>query len=324
MSVQPAALLAALSPHAAVSGSALARELGVTRAAVWKQIEALRDLGAPIEAVAGRGYRLGWPFEPLDVKAIRAGLDVATRRRLGDLTVCWQIDSTSSELLRQASAGAADLSICVAEMQSGGRGRRGRAWRSPLCGNVYFSVLRRFTQGMAALSGLSLVAGLAVSAALRECGVDAALLKWPNDVLIDGRKVAGVLVELGGEFLGPCFAVIGIGINLRLPANARIDQPHIDLASVCAGQTPSRSRLLSALIRQLVGALDRFSTQGFADFRADYAQHDALAGRPVRVQAGGQIHDGVAGGVDVRGALRVRHGDAVATYDSAEVTVRGA
>jgi len=321
--VQPAALLAALSPEAAVSGSALARKLGVTRAAVWKQIEALRQLGAPIEAVPGRGYRLGWAFEALDAKRIRAGLDAATRRRLGDLSVCWQVDSTSSELLRRAAAGAGDLSICLAEMQSGGRGRRGRVWRSPLCGNVYFSLLRRFGQGMAALSGLSLIAGLAVHAALRDCGVDGAALKWPNDVLIDGRKLAGVLVELGGEFLGPCFAVIGIGINLRLPADARIDQPHVDLASL-AGQPPSRNRLITCLIRRLIENLDRFAAGGFAGFQGDYAQCDALAGRPVRVQAGARALDGVANGVDARGALRVRHGNAVAAYDSAEVTVRGA
>jgi BirA family transcriptional regulator, biotin operon repressor / biotin---[acetyl-CoA-carboxylase] ligase len=323
VSVQPAAVLAALSSQA-VSGSVLARNLGVTRAAVWKQIEALRQLGAPIEAVAGRGYRLGWPFEPLDAKVLRAGVDAATRRRLGDLAICWQVDSTSSELLRRAGEGAGDLSICIAEMQSGGRGRRGRAWRSPLCGNVYFSLLRRFTHGMAELSGLSLVAGLAVHAALGDCGVHGAVLKWPNDVLVDQRKLAGVLVELGGEFLGPCFAVIGIGINVRLPANARIDQPHIDLASVCAGQPPSRHRLIAALIRRLVETLDRFSEQGFGGFRADYARCDALAGRPVRVQVGGRVQEGVANGVDARGALRVRHGHEVAVYDSAEVTVRGA
>jgi len=204
MSIEPASLLSALSAEHAVSGSALARRLGVTRAAVWKQIEALRELGAPIEASAGRGYRLAWPLEALDAAAIRSALDPLLRRRLGDFAVHWQIDSTSSELLRAAAAGVPDFSVCVAETQSAGRGRRGRGWISPLGGNVYFSLLKRFTVGMGALSGLSLVAGVALLQALTDCGVSGVGLKWPNDVLADGRKLAGILVELGGEFLGPC------------------------------------------------------------------------------------------------------------------------
>ena len=324
MSIQPAAVFAALSAQQAVSGSELAQTLGVTRAAVWKQIESLRQLGAPIEASLGRGYRLLWPLEMLDAATIRAQLEPTLRKRLGAIDVHWQVDSTSSVLLRQAAQGAPDLSICVAEAQSAGRGRRGRDWISPLGGNVYFSLLRRFGAGMGALSGMSLVAGIAATQALADCGVGNAGLKWPNDVLADGRKLAGILVELGGEYLGPCHAVIGIGINVRLPRQFRAGQPSIDLAAVCGGVPPSRNAVIARLLVRLVAALDRFEHAGFAPFRAEFARHDLLAGRAVRVHAGKQEHDGVAEGVDDRGALRVRHDGVATVYDSAEVSVRRA
>jgi BirA family transcriptional regulator, biotin operon repressor / biotin---[acetyl-CoA-carboxylase] ligase len=324
VSIRPASVLAELSAQHAISGSELAQRLGVTRAAVWKQVETLRALGAPIEARAGRGYRLAWPLEPLDASRIRVQLEPALRRRLGEIDVLWQTPSTNDVLLRAAAEGQRDLSTCVAETQSAGRGRRGRDWQSPLGGNVYFSLLRRFASGMGAVSGLSLVAGVATVQALGDCGVTGIGLKWPNDVLSDGRKLAGILVELGGEFLGPSHAVIGIGINLRLPAQSRIGQPSVDLAHLCAGSPPSRNHLIGRLLARLIEALDRFASDGFGAFRADYARHDLLSGQPVRVHSAAGTLDGIADGVDDRGALRVRHGARVAHYDSAEVTVRGA
>ena len=323
MGIDAAMLLGELSDAHSVSGSELARRLGVTRAAVWKQIEALRALGAPIQAQAGAGYRLDWPIEALDATRIRAALGAPLRRRMNSIQVHWQIDSTSSALLRAAAAGAPDLAVCLAETQSAGRGRRGRAWQSPLGGNVYLSLLKRFTHGMGALAGLSLVAGIALLEALRDCGVDGLGLKWPNDVLADGRKLAGILVELGGEFLGPCHAVIGIGINLRLPRGTAIDQPHVDLATLCA-QPPSRNLLVARLLARLCAALERFASDGFAAFADDFARHDLLRGHAISVRDAAGSRDGVAAGVDARGALRVRHGQATQAYDSAEITVRRA
>ena len=325
MAIEPHALLAALSSDHAVSGAELARQLNVTRAAVWKQIEHLRDLGAPIEGAAGSGYRLTWPLELLDAERIRSELDGASRQRLQALAVHWQIDSTNTELQRRA-ANASGVEACLAETQTAGRGRRGRTWQSPLGGNLYFSLLRRFDGGMATLSGLSLVVGIAVVEALADCGVAEVGLKWPNDVLAEGRKLAGILVELGGEFLGPCHAVIGIGINLRLPAEARarIDQPAIDIASLHDGKIPSRNRLAARLIARLIDALDRFESQGFAAFAPTYARSDLLRERPVRVVAAGASNEGIAAGVDERGALIVRHGKIITHYDSAEISVRAA
>ena len=324
MSIEPSVVLSALSAQHAVSGSALAQRLGVTRAAVWKQIEALRAQGAPIEAVTGRGYQLAWPFEALAESSIRARLDSTLRKRLRHVNVHWQTASTSSVLLQLAAQGAPDLSICLAEMQTAGRGRRGREWVSPLGANVYLSLLKRFGAGMGALAGLSLVAGVALVQALADCGITRVGLKWPNDVLADGRKLAGILVELGGEFLGPCHAVIGIGINLRLPHAARVGQPSIDLASMCGEPIPSRNVLIAHLLTRLVAALDGFERDGFAPFRREFARHDLLAERSVRVQTPNGVREGVAEGVDDRGALCVRHAGVSAVYDSADVSVRGA
>ncbi len=322
MSIQPAAVLAALHADRAVSGSELALRLGVTRAGVWKQMQSLRALGVPIRAVPGQGYCLTWPFEPLDAYAIRAALAARVRRRLGGLHVHWQVDSTSSELLRAAAAGAPDLSVCLAETQTEGRGRRGRKWVSPLGANVYLSVLKRLDCSMGELSGLSLAAGVAVREALSTCGAVGIGLKWPNDVVVGGGKLAGILVEAGGEFLGPCFAVIGIGVNLRLPETVATGQPAVDLAHLCGDALPPRNVLVAQLLARLVAALDDFAAAGFAAFAASYAAYDTLAGRAVRVHAANGVRDGIADGVDARGALRMRHGNDVAIYDSADVSVR--
>ncbi|MDC8014717.1 biotin--[acetyl-CoA-carboxylase] ligase [Tahibacter soli] len=315
-------LVAALADGSALSGSALAARFGVTRTMVWKRIEELRAAGLDIDAAAGQGYRLAAPVELLDADAIRAAMRPDAAARCGDVAIHWQIDSTSSELLRRA-ANAPDLAVCLAEQQTAGRGRRGRAWQSPPACNVYLSLVKRFDRGMAGLVGLSLAVGVAVAQALEDCGARGIGLKWPNDVLADGRKLAGILVELGGEFLGPCHAVIGIGVNVRLPdaARAAIDQAATDLASASSAPT-GRNRVVARLLECLVDRLDAFERDGFAACRADYARYDVLRDVPLVATDARGAHRGIGAGVDERGALRVRDGDAVALFDSAEVTVR--
>lgn len=317
----PRRLLAQLGAGATVSGSELAARLRVSRAAVWKQVEQLRAAGLDIEARAGSGYRLAAPLELLDAAAIRAALPAASRRRVGALEVFWQIDSTNSELLRRAGTGLADRSVCLAERQDAGRGRRGRSWRMPLGGGLALSLYRRFEGAMASLAGLSLVAGLAAVEALAACGVEGVGLKWPNDLVARGAKLGGILVELGGEALGPCHAVIGIGINLRLGAAAKdIDQRVIDAAALAP--LPSRNALAARLVAALDTAIDAFARDGFAAFAQLYAQYDVLRGREVDVLRASGKERGVARGVDARGALRVAFADGERSVDSGEVSVR--
>jgi len=316
-------LLDLLSAEAPVSGTALAERMGISRAAVWKQVEALRTAGLPIQAQAGHGYRLARPLDRLEPSAIRGALSPVLRKRLGLLEVHWKLDSTSSELQRRVQD-LPDRACVFAETQTAGRGRRGRMWLSPPAGNLAFSCLKRFDRGYGALSGLSLAVGVAVARALEACGVRGVGVKWPNDLVHAQRKLAGILIELGGEFFGPCHAVIGIGINLHLPAGARaaIAQPVTDLDQLCGAAAPRRNELAAALITQLCEALEVFAVSGFAAFADEYAQRDALSGCTLRVDDPRGAFEGIACGVDARGALRVRTPLGERLIDSSEVSIR--
>lgn len=306
------------------SGDALAREAGQTRAAVWKRIEALREAGVAIEAAPGQGYRLARPLDLLDADALRAavaGLGVAR------LDVAWSIDSTNSGLLRRG-APARGVDVLLAERQTGGRGRRGRPWQSPLGANLYLSLSRAFEGGLARLGGLSLVAGLAAAEALRAEGFPQVALKWPNDLVVDDggtlRKLGGLLVEGGGEHGGPANAVIGLGLNVAMPtqAAAGIDQPWTDLATLAPA--PSRTALAAALLRHLVAALDAFDRDGFAPFAARWAALDALRGREATLHLPAGVEPVRVLGLGEGGALRVRGADGrERDVHAGEVSLRG-
>lgn len=317
-------LLALLAGGTAVRGPELARRLGVSRAAIWKQVEGLRTAGLDIHTAAD-GYRLSRPLEVLDAARLRARLPAALRRRLGAVENHWQLDSTSSELARR-EATLRDRSFVFAEWQRAGRGRRGRHWLSPPATNLQFSCLKRFAGGYAGLSGLSLVVGIAVVLALEECGVRGVALKWPNDLVHADAKLGGILVELGGEFMGPCHAIIGVGVNLRVPESVRatLDRPCTDLEHLCGGTPPARGALAAALIGRLLDALDTFDAHGFAAFAQAWAHRDALAGRALHIDGAHGAFDGIACGVDARGALRVRTAGGMRSIDSAEISVRPA
>lgn len=323
------AMLARLADGQPCNGADLAQAMGVTRAAVWKQVEALRQRGLPVDGQAGRGYCLPWPLELLDAERIRAALPNGAAAQLGELHVLWEPQSTSTELRRMRLP---NHSFVLAEGQSGGRGRRGRAWLSPPGLNIYLSCVKRFDAGVAALSGLSLAVGVMVMRALAVVGIEDVGLKWPNDVLgsaasaAPGAKLAGVLVELDGEYGGPCAALIGIGINLRLPPAMRADvgQAVTDLAELNGGAPPPRNALAGALIAQLLRGLHEFEREGFAAFAGDYANYDLLRDQRIHVSAPQREFTGVAAGVDPRGALCVRRGTELVRVDSAEVSVRPA
>ena len=315
-------MLVFLASGRVMTGPELASELGISRAAVWKQIETWRRAGLDIDS-GPRGYRLARPLEPLDVGQIRAALPDSARRRLGALENHWRLDSTSSELARRV-ADLPDLSFVFADWQQAGRGRRGRQWLSPPAVNLQFSCLKRFAGGYAGLAGLSLAAGVAAVHALEDHGVPDVALKWPNDLVHGDAKLGGILVELGGEFMGPCHAIIGIGINVHLPEGVRaaLDRPCTDLSRLCGGAAPSRNGLATALVARLVDALEVFDASGFAAFAQDWTKRDALAERRIRVEGAHGTFDGIAAGVDARGALRVRTPEGTRVVDSAEVTVR--
>ncbi|BDU20137.1 biotin--[acetyl-CoA-carboxylase] ligase [Dyella sp. GSA-30] len=316
-------VLTALATGEAISGATLAETAGVTRAAIWKQIETLRAKGVPIEARGASGYRLPWPLQMLDERTIRSQLPGTVASRLGALEVHWELDSTSTELQRRL-ADAPDMSFVLAETQSAGRGRRGRSWLSPPGLNLYLSCLKRFDAGFAALSGLSLALGVVVLRALDSLGVAGAGLKWPNDLLSEQGKLGGILVELSGEYQGPCAAVIGIGLNLRLTdaLRAQAGQPSDDLARLNGGTPPDRNRVAAALIHALVDGLAEFERDGFAGFAQAYRPYDLLLGKSLHLTGALGELDGIGAGVDARGALLLETSEGLRRVDSADVSVR--
>lgn len=324
-------LLARLAAGPA-TGDALAQAAGLTRAAVWKRIDALRTAGVEIDAQPGRGYALRHPLELLDPETIRTLLPASASAQLATLEVAWNLDSTNSELLRRNTA-ARGVDVLLAERQSGGRGRRGRTWASPLAAHLYLSLARHFSGGLSRLGGLSLVAGIAAAEALQALGFDGVQLKWPNDLVIADsvglRKLGGLLIEGGGEHAGPVRAVIGLGLNVRMPTAfaAQIEQPWIDLATLSTS-LPSRNTLAAALLTRLLPALEQFDLDGLAPFLPRYAALDALVGRAVTMHAPAGEQHGVALGLGPDGALRVRldmHDGSVgdeSTFHSGEISVR--
>lgn len=301
------------------SGQALGRVLGLSRAGIWKQIEALRALGVDVEAVPGRGYQIVGGIRLLDKALITAGLDPASSRLAPVFDLRFSIDSTNAEAARRAAQGEQSY-LVLAEHQAQGRGRRGRSWVSPFGRNIYMSLLWPFQTGVAALEGLSLVCALVVVKALSRVGCNGFTVKWPNDVLFQQRKLAGILLEISGDVSGPCRVVIGIGINASMPAGAgtAIDQPYSDLAAV-TGRVIDRNLLAAALINELVVALTEFQQHGFAPFRDQWMRLDAYAGLPVEIKAGNNSRVGVAAGVDLSGCLLLDTNEGRVTISGGEM-----
>ncbi len=308
MNVRP--LLTLLSDGEFHSGQSLGERLGISRAAVWKQVRRLAELGVEVDAVRGRGYRMAGRVRLLDAKRILALSGEAGSLFSGHFIVLFSTDSTNAEAMRRIQAGARHC-VIMAEHQSGGRGRRGKSWVSPLGHNLYFSMVWPFQQGVAALEGLSLVCGLAVAAAVGRVSGQVSL-KWPNDVLLDGRKLAGVLLEVQGDMEGACRVVVGVGVNTWMPVAAagRIDQPFSMLGTADGEGCVDRDQLAADLVRELVWRLQRFERTGFGAFREEWMERDHYIGQPVSVGHGPD--DGLTGivaGVDDAGRLQLRLGN---------------
>lgn len=316
-------LLQLLSDGRFHSGVALGTHLGVTRAAIWKQLKVLAGLGLRIQSVRGKGYRLEQPIELLDPDVIRDSLSPAARVRLPHIDVFPHIDSTNTYLKKCALLDVQSGTACLAEWQTAGRGRRGREWVSPFGANLYLSVLWRFADGPGAVAGLSLAVGVALVRALRDVTGSDIGLKWPNDLLWQGRKLAGILVELAGEAGGPSHAVVGIGVNVRMPDQAAeaVDQPWVDLFRMCGG-TPSRNRLAAHVLDELVQAVTTFERHGLAPFVDAWREFDVVAGRSVQLHLPNEIVHGEARGIDASGAFVVQVGAELRRFASGEISLR--
>jgi BirA family biotin operon repressor/biotin-[acetyl-CoA-carboxylase] ligase len=305
------------------SGEQLARTLGVSRTTVWKALQGLEEWGVTLFKVHGRGYRLVTPIDWLEARQINRHL--GPHREALQVHIVDVVESTNSLLLAEAAAGAPSGLTVAAELQTHGRGRRGRGWHSGLGDALTFSLLWRFERSVGALHGLSLAVSVALVRALRAAGVAEAMVKWPNDVLWRQRKLAGALIEVQGGAAGPTAAVIGVGLNVRMDeaARGRIDQPVADLAS--AGVPLHRNRILGQMLAELAAVLGAFEARGFAALKDEWESYHALAGEPVWiVQSGEEPLGGVVAGVGDDGMLLLQTASGLRRFQSGEVSLRPA
>ena len=311
----PLKLVDILSDGEFHSGEQLGETLGMSRAAINKHIQTLKSWGLDVYTVTGKGYSLSAPMQLLNEQAILSQVEQ------GNVSVIPVIDSTNQYLLERMhdmQSGAA----CIAEYQQAGRGRRGRQWFSPFGANLYMSMYWRLEQGPAAAMGLSLVIGIIMAETLRSLGADDVRVKWPNDIYLNDRKLAGILVELTGKTGDAAQIVIGAGINLAMRAAdaSQINQGWINLQE--AGVTVNRNELAAHLINSLREALPLFEQEGLTPFIARWAPLDNFINRPVKLLIGEREVHGIARGVDSQGGLLLEQDGEIKAWVGGEISLR--
>ena len=315
-------LIKLLSDGRFYSGELLGKELKVSRAAVWKKIQKLESLGLVCNSVRGKGYRLEEPVQLLD----EARLSQLVSNELGEacvqLDLRTQVQSTNDIVLEAARGAAASGYACLAEQQVSGRGRMGRQWVSPFARNIYLSMLWRFSAGAGSLEGLSLAVGVAVVRALEKSSLQGLSLKWPNDVLVDGEKIAGILLEMHGDSSGQCSVVIGVGVNVDMPpaAASGIDQPWTDLSHHLS--EVDRNQIAGNLVSEIYRSAKLFSEQGFCSHKSAWEQYDDLKGKNVAIVLGDKEITGRSVGISERGEFLLDVGGEVRPFSGGEVSVR--
>ena len=316
-------LLQALADGGYHSGQNLGARLGITRAAVWKQVQQLQANGVDIDSVRGKGYRWRDASPMLNSAQIQAGLQPPAASLFAAPVVEAMVSSTNNLAMAAALSGVKAGYIVVAEAQSGGRGRRNRSWQSPLAQNLYVSCVYRCSHGARLLQGLSLVVGVSLAQTLNARYNIACQVKWPNDLLVADKKLGGILIEVAGDVSGDCAAVIGFGlnVNMRRDQSGTIKQPWTSLARLL-GQPLNRNALLAALLNGLQRDLALFRVDGLAAFSKRWQQVDYLAGQPVQTVAESGLVVGTAAGIAADGGLQIDTRLGRSVVHGGEVSVR--
>ncbi len=323
-----AARLAETDAPRHVSGAALAQEFGITRSAIWKAMGTLRDAGTEIEAITHRGYRLALPSSPLDTAGVLAALSPGARSRLREGGCEGALASTNTTLLERGAPPPGQFDFLTAELQSAGRGRRGRSWLAPPGGAICLSWSWSFEAMATQLGALSLATGVAALRALKSVGLDGAQLKWPNDLTTADGKLGGILIEMRSEVGGPVQVVVGLGLNVALSATLRAriieaGNSPADLAELAPGGIPPpRNALVAALLEHGIAAFTEFGRAGLAPFLAEYRAADSLADRAVHIHGGNGPASGTARGIDTDGALKIEHEGRIHRIIAGEISVR--
>ncbi len=287
------------------SGEELGEQLGVTRGAIWKARKQLAKLGIEIYAVTGKGYCIPQGIELLDLKTIKQSLSKDSQTSIDEITTLNIIGSTNDYLLLEGARKPNKNIACFAEYQEKGRGRHGRRWVGSFGTNIYFSLLWHFSKDPAEIMGLSLITALALINSLKQYGILKGLqLKWPNDVLWQGKKLAGILLDMTSQPHVKCSVVIGIGVNIRLPKafSDEIDQPWVDISQI-TNSAPQRNRLAGLLLDELVLKIKSFEQEGLAPFLSEWEQYDAMIGKRVLLNTPQKQIQGIMKGISDKGEL---------------------
>jgi BirA family biotin operon repressor/biotin-[acetyl-CoA-carboxylase] ligase len=312
----PLTLISILADGEFHSGEQLGDQLGMSRAAINKHIQTLRDWGVDVFTVPGKGYSLPDPIQLLNEELIKSQIET------GSVAVLPVIDSTNQYLLdRIETLQSGDA--CIAEYQQAGRGRRGRQWFSPFGANLYLSMFWRLEQGPAAAVGLSLVIGIVMAEVLRELGAENVRVKWPNDLYLNDRKLAGILVELTGKTGDAAQIVIGAGINLamRNVATDVINQSWINLQE--AGINIDRNALAIRIIKELRKALYLFEDEGLIPFLPRWELLDNFINRQVKLIIGDKEIHGISRGINEQGGLLLEQDGVIKPWVGGEISLRG-
>lgn len=313
----PLTLISILADGEFHSGEQLGEQLGMSRAAINKHIQTLRDWGVDVFTVPGKGYSLPEPIHLLDEKKISQEIDH------GRVTVLPVIDSTNQYLLDRLDE-LTSGDACVAEYQHAGRGRRGRKWFSPFGANLYLSMYWRLEQGPAAAIGLSLVIGIVIAEVLQQLGAEQVRVKWPNDIYLQDRKLSGILVELTGKTGDAAQIVSGAGINLvmRRVESDVVNQGWISLQE--AGVVIDRNLLAARLIKELRLGLELFEQEGLAPYLPRWEKLDNFIHRPVKLIIGDKEIYGISRGIDAQGALLLEQDGVIKAWVGGEISLRSA
>ncbi len=306
------------------SGQALVQRFNVTRATIHNCIAKIESLGISVELIRGLGYRLMQPVDLLNHAEIQSKLSSQAANKLADIQCLQEVDSTNRYAGELELPQPGEFSLVLAEMQTAGKGRRGRQWVSPYAANVYLSVLWPLQRPLHEAGILSPMLAISMLTALGQLDVSGLSLKWPNDIYCHNKKLAGLLIESSGEINGGCKMIIGMGVNVLMSQfeNVNIDQQWTDMYSYTQDWQHSRNDVVAKLVDSTVSTLIQFENNTFEGLVEIWSQWDLMKDKHVELHSGQFVQAGVARGIDSDGCLLLETSKGVEKISVGDISLR--